>query len=363
MKKVQFIGLVAALILAACKNNSITVSGTVERDLDSIRITAMLNDNNDTLLAIVPVVDGNYKWESKVDSVCILRVYFGEGGRDFYRVICEPGNIVLNIPTEGDAYPSGTPLNDSIQAYHNAYLDFCDKAKAIEAQIDAAQADEERDSLIQQRQQAWKDYEACRAGFLNRHTSDMFGIYLLRDFQLYFSPELIEEATKQLRDNFPDHFWATFIAGRVEGQVRACPGRQYTDLKMPTPDGGELSLSDIVPNNRYTFIDFWASWCGPCCAEIPHVKAAWEKYHDKGLEIVGVSFDGDAEAWRGAIAKYGMSWPHMSDLKGWGCEASSVYGISGIPFTILVGQDGIIIANNLRGDELMKKMAELLGEL
>ena len=92
------------------------------------------------------------------------------------------------------------------------------------------------------------------------------------------------------------------------------------------------------------------------------MKAAWEKYHEKGLEIVGVSFDGDAEAWKSAIAQYGMNWPHMSDLKGWGCEASSVYGINGIPFTILVGQDGIIIANNLRGEELMKKMDELLGE-
>ena len=362
MKKLFFIVLAAVLGSVPCRSNSITVSGRVERNLESLRITAMLNDNGDTLLAKVPVVDGNYKWESKVDSACILRVYFGEGSRDFYRVICEPGNVVLNIPSEGEAYPSGTPLNDSIQAYHNAYLDFYDKAKGIEKQIDAAQSDEERDSLIQLRQQAWKEYQACQAGFLNRHTADMFGIYLLRDFQLYYSPELIEEATKQLRNIFPDNFWATYIARRVEGQMRGCPGRRYTDLKMATPDGGELSLSDIIPNNRYTFVDFWASWCGPCCAEIPHVKAAWEKYHDKGLEVVGVSFDADAKAWKGAITKFGMKWAHMSDLKGWGCEAASVYGISGIPFTILVGQDGIIIANNLRGDDLMKKMDELLGE-
>ena len=354
--------LTAILLSAASKNERISITGAVERDIDSLTISTMLNDNGDTIIARVPVVDGKYSWEGTVDSACILRVRFGESYNDFYRVICEPGNIVLNIPIEGESYPSGTPLNDSIVAYHNAYIQFRDNAKAIEKKIDDAQTDEERDSLIDLRQNEWKKYEACQAGFLNRHTSDMFGIYLLRDFQLYYSPELIEEATQLLRENYPDNFWATFIAGRVEGQMRGFPGRQYTDLKMATPDRGELSLSDIVPHNRYTFVDSWASWCGPCCAEIPHVKAAWEKYHDKGLEIVGVSFDAEAEAWKNAIAKYGMTWPHMSDLKGWGCAASKVYGIGGIPYTLLIGQDGIVIACNLRGDELMKKMEELLGE-
>lgn len=362
MKITSLTWFVAAMMLAACKNNGITISGTVERDVDSLRISAMLNNNGDTLLAKIPVTDSMYIWQGTVDSACILRVYYGEGPRDFYRVICEPGAITLNIPKDGEdeSYPTGTPLNDSITAYHNAVAQLEAIANAVSEQEDAAQTDEERDSLIQLRQNAWKEYEACQACFLNRHTNDMFGIYLLRDFQLYYSPELIEEATKQLRDNFPDNFWTTYIAGRVEGQVRACPGRQYTDLKMATPDGSELSLSDIVPNNRYTFVDFWASWCGPCCAEIPNVKAVYEKYHDKGFQVVGVSFDGDAEAWKAAIAKYGIEWPNMSDLKGWGCEAAKVYGINAIPFTILIGQDGIIIDRDFYGSALMKKMDELM---
>lgn len=362
MKQLLFIGMLAALMLTSCNDRRMTLSGTVERPIDSLSVSLMLNDNGDSLLARIPVVEGQYSWESTVDSACIMRLRYGESERDFYRFIAEPGNIVLNIPVEGEACPSGTPLNDSIGAYQDAYAQSCDRAKAIEQQIDAAPTDAARDSLIELRQEVWRVYEACQAGFLNRHAADVFGILLLRDFQFYSSPELIEEATKLLRDNFPDNFWATYIAGRVEGQVRSCPGRHYTDLKMATPDGGVLSLSDIVPNHRYTFVDFWASWCGPCCAEIPHVKAAWEKYHDRGLELVGVSFDADVEAWKTAIAKYGMTWPHMSDLKGWSSEASKVYGINGIPFTMLIGQDGIIIARYLRGDDLMKKMAELLGE-
>ncbi|MBR4644825.1 MAG: AhpC/TSA family protein [Bacteroidaceae bacterium] len=364
MKKTHILWAAAAMMLVACKNNSITISGTVERKVDSLRIAAMLNDNGDTLLAKVPVVDGNYTWAGKVDSACILRVYYGEGDRDFYRVICEPGDITLNIPLEGvdETYPTGTPLNDSIKAYYDAVAMFNEKANPYWEKIEKAQTDEERDSLHQEQINVWKEQAQCQAAFLSRHTNDMLGIYLLREFQLYWYPEYIEETCHEIRKNFPDNFWSNLIGDLVDGQMRTKPGREYTDLKMATPEGGELSLSDVIPNNRYTFVDFWASWCGPCCAELPNVKAVWEKYHDKGFEVVGVSFDSKEENWKAAIEEYGIKWLNMSDLKGWSCEAAKVYGIIGIPRSLLVGQDGIIIDKDLRGDALMKKMDELLGE-
>ena len=361
MKTTHLLWVAAAMLLAACKNNSITISGTVERDVDSLSVAVMLNDNSDTLLAKVPVTDGKYTWEGRVDSACILRVYYGEGDRDFYRVICEPGNIVLNIPKEGEAYPSGTPLNDSITAYFDAVAKFEEKNNALIGTYFETPAGEKHDSIEQELDVISKGQAQCMAGFLNRHTNDMFGIYLLREFQNYWRPEYIEETTKQMQQNFPDNFWAKYINEFVEGRLRTYPGRKYTDLKMATPDGGELSLSDVVPNHRYTLVDFWASWCRPCCAELPNVKAVWEKYHDKGFEVVGVSFDGDAEAWKKAIAEYGIKWLNMSDLKGWGCEAAKVYGIRGIPRSLLIGQDGIIIDKDFRGDALMKKMDELMG--
>ena len=122
-----------------------------------------------------------------------------------------------------------------------------------------------------------------------------------------------------------------------------------------------LPLSSVV-NGDYVLVDFWASWCGPCRAENPNVVEAYNKYHDKGFNVFGVSFDKDHDKWVEAIAKDNLTWPHVSDLKYWSCEAGKLYGVQSIPHNLLLDKDGIIIAKNLRGEDLQNKLAELLAD-
>ena len=137
-------------------------------------------------------------------------------------------------------------------------------------------------------------------------------------------------------------------------------GKQYKDFEMADVDGNMHKISEYVAANKVTFIDFWASWCGPCRAEMPAVKAAYDEYKAKGFGIVGVSLDNNKEAWVKAIADLGIEWPQLSDLKGWGCEGAKLYGVNSIPATVLVAQDGTILARNLRGEDIKAKLAELL---
>jgi thiol-disulfide isomerase/thioredoxin len=146
------------------------------------------------------------------------------------------------------------------------------------------------------------------------------------------------------------------------GEKMAFIGQQYTDLEMADPDGKMHKISELVGEGKYVLVDFWASWCGPCRAEMPNVLEAYNKFHDKGFEVIGVSFDQKKEAWVKAIGQLKMPWLQISDLKGWQCAASPIYKIDGIPDNILIDPQGKIIDRGLRGKALHTRLEKLIGE-
>jgi len=136
---------------------------------------------------------------------------------------------------------------------------------------------------------------------------------------------------------------------------------KFVDLGLPGPQGQTVWVGDYVGQNKLVLIDFWASWCGPCIRELPNVVKAYERFHDKGLEIVGVSLDKDKASWLAAIEQTGQKWPQMSDLKGWDCAGAQIYGIQSIPANVLIDSQGKIVARDLRGDALLEEIESRLA--
>ena len=144
----------------------------------------------------------------------------------------------------------------------------------------------------------------------------------------------------------------------VEKQERVQAGQPIIDFTQNDPDGKPVTLSELA-EGKLLLVDFWASWCPDCRKANPDVVAAYQKYHDQGFDVLGVSFDTDKERWLAAVEKDGLTWTQVSDLQGWSNAAGALYAIAFIPQNVLI-KDGMIVARNLEGEAMMEEIARQL---
>ena len=201
----------------------------------------------------------------------------------------------------------------------------------------------------------------------DEESETMIPAAFISEYQQVFGQEKLDSiiATKPVWASHPlvkqqVQLWAQMKA--QDEKKNAFIGQQFTDLEEADPDGNMHKLSEYVGKGKWVLVDFWASWCGPCLREMPNVVAAYEKYHAKGFDVVGLSFDNKKEPWVQAIADQKMPWTHLSDLQGWRTVASGVYGVNSIPDNLLIDPQGKIVARGLRAQGLQDKLKEIFGE-
>ena len=200
----------------------------------------------------------------------------------------------------------------------------------------------------------WDEYHNYQFEYIRNHPESYVTHYILDDLKTDIELTKVQEFADILvgesvyRDN---------VNKFIESNMRVALGQPFMDFTLQTKDGEAINLAEIIKNNKVTLIDFWASWCGPCRNENPVVKAAYEKYHAKGLEIIGVSVDRNEDKWLQAVEEDALPYIQVRDAEG---DVSNNYAVIYIPSNFLYDQNGVMIAKGLRGEELEAKLAEIL---
>lgn len=252
-------------------------------------------------------------------------------------------------------------LKAKLEAYQQELAPLKAQMDTIVAQVRSRRIKEElMDSVVAVYEALSEKVEARQMEIIRENLDNMIPAAFIGDMAYSLSYDQLKELCNPARP-FYNHPAMKLPKRLLEGLEKRLPGKFFTDMTIPDMDGKDRKLSEWLGKGQYVMIDFWASWCGPCRQEMPNVVANYAKYHDKGFEIIGISFDRTAEPWKKAVEQMKMTWPQLSDLGYWQSAAVDVYGISSIPASILFDGEGKIIATDLRGDKLGQKLQDLYG--
>lgn len=365
MKKLMMVAAII-MITASCsmaQETQYTVKGT---SADNGKMVILLDYLTEKDISKVEIKDGKFEFTGVADKNALLGV--AKEDKEWITMFFNDGTPVT-IDLDKRTL-KGSELNEKVTAYDLEAGKYGEKIQDIYKQYGAMSPDEQKakaPELEAQMMLIFADWQQCYLKIFKENQDNLIPAAFIRDAMQLFDGDDLKEIMNPAY-TYNQHPVAQKYAEinkkklAEEEAKNAIIGQQFTDLEENDINGKPHKLSEYVGKGKWVLIDFWASWCGPCRAEMPNVVSNYNKYHSKGFEVVGLSFDDDKDDWVQAIKDLQMPWIHLSDLKGWETVASDVYNIKAIPASLLVDPTGKIVARDLRGEKLGKKLQEIFGE-
>ena len=365
MKKVSILTLaVAALGLFSCSGNTakydVTGINAPEDGVAVYLVDALSSERIDSAV----VAGGTFQMKGKAEKDAFMNL--NVEGSNWTFMFFNDG-----VPVKADLSNntlSGSDLNNKVtesdlktDAMYRQYNDFIQELMEL--------PEEEQEAKMPEYREWFNKLRDCYLSVVEDNKDNLVPVAFIQNIRSLAGPDKFNELVNSDAP-FASHPYVLDLKKRIEEseakqreaeeKKQAIIGQKFLDLEEPDADGNVHKLSEYVGQGKWVLVDFWASWCGPCKAEMPNVVAAYKNYHDKGFEIVGLSFDREKEPWVAAITEWEMPWIHLSDLKYWKSLASDVYNVNSIPDNLLIDPEGTVVARGLRGSDLEAKLAEVI---
>lgn len=364
MKKSILLTSLAFIAMYSCKQapkDNFTINGDIQ-GLKDPYIYFQYRGADSTHFDSSAVKDGKFTFNGQVPNpemaMIFLKNYAG-----YVQFFLENADIHITGKADSlnNAKIAGSQSQDEYEVYTASVKSITDQEKGLYTQYDSARKTNDTATIAMVENQIEvldSQMNKQTIVFISHHPKSFVSLSQLQQLTYSTPYTELEKLYTGLDTAVQNSATGKKLAKHLAVMVKTTVGRPALSFTQNDVNGKPVSLSDF--KGKYVLVDFWASWCGPCRAENPNVVKAYNQYKDKNFTILGVSLDDDSTAWTKAIAHDHLTWTEVSDLKGWKNAVAQEYGVNAIPANYLVDPDGTIVAHNLRGEALKKKLAEVL---
>ena len=362
-------------ILISCKsnttkNNLYEVECNADGIYNGVRAYLKSSNNNKQVIDTAVVMNGAFKFKGEVSSP-EMRILTIDGINGQTALVLESGktNVTIYKDSIYKSIIKGGENNSIFNKYKDGYQNLVEKVTSLREEYMASRNNIEAVKRIQKQNVELRlELKNYGLNFLTQHPDTDFSLMLLESITLQkeFDAKLANEILEKIPNKISNRQYNIEVMQKINFNINNALSKAVIevnsiapDFTAPDPEGNQITLSEIL--GKVTILDFWASWCRPCRVENPNFVKLYDKYHEKGLNIISVSLDRENQKsrWIKAIEKDNLSWYNVSNLKYWQDPVALMYNITSIPATFILDDKGTIIATRLRGSALEKKIDEL----